>query len=883
MPSETQIDFSGGLNTRHPAHRIGANQVTELQNADLSFGDLRGEFGAKAGAQTAFFYEAGDSWVSSSGFSGDSTILSWPYGTSYSGSTTVSISADVSYFSGSPIAEIKEGVTITIADDVTVTIYDATQGIHGANSFVEYNDDLFIGRSTFDITVESTANSKTLTTENDTNKLQIGDELVNSDYVNDGVYITSIDSSAGTVTINDPATASTSSAQTFSVRSIISKFIDGDTSTSFRVGVNKPKAVISFSQTLNAQNTVRDSKHSDAWFSSTDPIPFQYGISAYDSTGVESTMGTMTDSNVGSIGGSKFDTSNVNTPQTLTVDGVDRYSNTDTNAGRFALYRVGGTSAVTKRLDNLYLDSLLNIVTDEVDDPDGNTDHDIQIKLTQARNNYQYKVKWYSYDQAYKYSNSGSGYNDPYDGTSTSLTGETDYLNPSTNSLTFQLTGSGATHKADFFVFMKFPGETVEREYVCRVLNHDNADVSNANSLDYLDFQRADGLVDVQPIEEDATPVRELEGLIESSNLFYAFKNNRLYISDYGNPNSWPASGYLDFDQNITGLGKLGSELVVFSEYGMYRVFGSDPSLLKKVQIPTTEGVKSGANKTIVPFQNGLIFAGLNGICFYNGQAVSRVTQNILDAFALPNSTASNNHGGYFEDTYYLLGSSGTGYKVDLKTGAKLSRTTMTAGNLFYRGSDNILYSDTGKIGDPTGARSNFTVTTRKFDAGDINEEKIYYSVKLTGENFDGTMNVLVDGTQTDTFSVPLEVGQGVADLDRTFYLASPRQGNGIQVQLSDCSGQINRIVVNFDSYASLSDALFDSVTIKYIGTPTVAVDIDGTNKITATALSAPTGAVGEGKLYFPAMSNGIVPHLRETNNESSGRVLSHQFSATPV
>ena len=202
----------------------------------------------------------------------------------------------------------------------------------------------------------------------------------------------------------------------------------------------------------------------------------------------------------------------------------------------------------------------------------------------------------------------------------------------------------------------------------------------------------------------------------------------------------------------------------------------------------------------------------------------------------------------------------------------------MTAGNLFYRGSENILYADTGKIGDPTGTRSNFTVKTRKFDAGNINEEKVYYSVKLTGESFSGTVNVLVDGTQTDTFSV-----SSVTDLDRTFYLSSPRQGNGIQVQLSNCSGQINRIVVNYDSYASLTDALFDSVTVKYIGTPTVAVDIDGTNKITASALSAPTGAVGEAKLYFPAMSNGVVPHLRETNNESSGRVLSYQYSASPV
>ena len=385
--------------------------------------------------------------------------------------------------------------------------------------------------------------------------------------------------------------------------------------------------------------------------------------------------------------------------------------------------------------------------------------------------------------------------------------------------------------------------------------------------------------MDIQPIEEETTPVRNLNGLIESSNLFYAFKDNRLYVSDYGNPNSWPASGFLDFDQDITGLGTLGSELVVFTEYGMYRVFGTDPSLLKKVQIPTTEGVKNGARKTITKFQSGIFFAGLNGICFYNGQSVRRITQENLNTFSLPDSTASNNHGGYLEDTYYLLGTSGTGYKLDMKGSPILSRTTQNASNLFFRGSDNTLYANTGTISDPSGTRQNFSVTTRKFSGGDINKEKFFYSVSLTAQNFTGTINVLVDGTQTDTFSV----GTEVADLDRTFYLSEARQGNGIQAQLSSCTGQVNRISVNYDDSSSLAEALFSSVKLKYIGTPTVAVTLDGVANIAATTLSASTGVAGEATLYFLTMSTGVVPHLKETNGESAGRVLEYEYVASRI
>ena len=888
MATESQTDFSGGLNTRAPAHLIGANQFTELQNADLSHNDLRGEYGTKSGGETDFYYEAGGSWVSSAGFSGDDVIIPWPSSHSTDGTASVAISSSTNYFTGSPNATIGSNVTITLGAGVTVTFYPLTQGIHGANSYVEYNDDLYITRSSFTITGDSTANSSVITVDTDTNKLQIGDELVNTTYVNTGSYITSINTSNNTVTLNAPAIA-TGSDKTYTVHAIISKYIDGVTTSSYRAGVNTPEPVIEYEKNTSGDyDTGRNGSHSDAWYGSTDPIPFQYGLSEYDETGVESTMAAMTDSNIGTIGGDKFPTAtaDVDNPQYVSVSGVDRYTSTTTTKGRFALYRVGGTSAFIKRCDNLFLDGDLTVATTET--TDGSALNNLTVTLGTAKDAFQYKLKWYCYNQsastAYRYYNSGTGYIYPFDATPGStliraFSGETEYKNSSSGALTFVLEGTSTSHFVDLLIMMKVPGELIEREYICRAITHADTNATTGTGVDYIDFNRADSLVDIQPIEEETTPVKNLTGLIESSNLFYAFKDNRLYVSDYGNPNSWPASGFLDFDQDITGLGTLGSELVVFTEYGMYRVFGTDPSLLKKVQIPTTEGVKNGARKTITKFQSGIFFAGLNGICFYNGQSVSRVTQESLNTFSLPDSTASNNHGGYLEDTYYLLGKTGTGYKMDVKGSAILSRTTQNASNLFFRGSDNTLYGNTGTIGNPTGTRQNFTATSRKFVGGDINKEKIFHSVSLTAQNFTGTINVLVDGTQTDTFSV----GTEVVDLDRTYYLSEGRQGNGVQVQLSSCTGQVNRISVDYDDSSALTSSLFSSVKIKYIGTPTIAVTLDGVANISATTLSAATGVAGEATLYFAAMSTGVVPHLKETNNESAGRVLEYEYKASAV
>ena len=70
---------------------------------------------------------------------------------------------------------------------------------------------------------------------------------------------------------------------------------------------------------------------------------------------------------------------------------------------------------------------------------------------------------------------------------------------------------------------------------------------------------------------------------------------------------------------------------------------------------------------------------------------------------------------------------------------------------------------------------------------------------------------------------------------------------------------------------------------MKYLGTPTVSVSLDGVANISATTLDAPTETIGEATLYFASMSTGLIPHLIETNNEASGRVLGFTYTATGV
>ena len=905
---ETQNQFDGGINTRLPAHQIGANQLTEAVDVDLSHGDLRGQYQMVAGKNREFFYESGDTWVSDEGTQGATTIYDFPVngagtqfvaGTGYTlsnGNLTLTTTQTLNFFRGT----IPNNGEIIIGDGFDLTLYDVTRGIQGANSFVEYSKDLYISRSNFDISGATWSNgATTISTGVETYKIQIGDILSHANLPVD-VVVVDVDDTADTVTLSEATLAAESSGVTVSVKPIISKYVDGDTTTSFRVGAQSPIPVISYSQLLptgvnaSAYNSSRSDATSLNWIPSTIPIPFQYFLSFYDETGNESKI---SDGTSIALGTNTFSTTYRSNPQYINITGITRASATSSRNGRYALYRVGGTSAIIKRCANLYLDTQLTVSVTK-------NGVNLEIEMSGAQTTHKYKIRWYSY------SSSNYDYN-PTNYTN-AVAGETDYKTGATINNTsgadFTLGGNSSNHYVDLQVIMQIPGETIEREYVAQSMTVHNADVSGharsstaatTTGHDFIDFLSADALADVQPIEEDKTPVRGLSDLIESNNIFYAIKDNRVYASEYGNPNNWPEFGYLDFEQPVTGLGRLTGELVVFTEFGVHRVFGSDPLNLRKVQIPTVEGVPNGLKKSIASYQGGVMFASHNGVCFYNGTGIQVISENLLDDFNPPNTTPANNTGGVYDNVYYLLGGTGggNGFKVDFKTGTvRVANTSMKATGLFYRGATSDVGSGNTLYGydetsnnvtldylnpDSSATRGSFSAKTREFTGGDINSEKMFYNASISGTGFNGTVEIIVDGVTTDTFTV-----SGVsssADFHRTFYTATPRTGNGALVRVSNASGVINKIAVASDLKNQLKRMLFTSVNIIYTGTPTVQVFVDGTSKISATALSAPTGNAGEATLYFPAMTTGVVPHLRETGDEASGRVVSFQYSATPT
>ncbi|MGA1465935.1 MAG: hypothetical protein ACO363_09405, partial [Balneolaceae bacterium] len=216
-----------------------------------------------------------------------------------------------------------------------------------------------------------------------------------------------------------------------------------------------------------------------------------------------------------------------------------------------------------------------------------------------------------------------------------------------------------------------------------------------------------------------------LKFLKESNNFFFAVgtestpdarygsstnkADSFLFVSEYNNPRSWPLTGYVEFDGPITGLAPYQGELIVWTASGTYRVTGSRYDQMRKSKLATTEGMPEGHHRSIAQVNRYLVWVSQSGICLYNGESVLNITRSRFSQFSLAGSSI---HAGQFEDVYYVVDSSETGYAVDFAMeGFPIVQIDLTEGDttnpqnangdvlppvLVYRPSVNKLYSRRG-------------------------------------------------------------------------------------------------------------------------------------------------------------------------------------------
>jgi len=1032
MALDRQIDFTGGLNTRIPAHKLPENMVQSATNVDFSHGDIRPDIGIGGdGGGKEFYYEKGATWVSNEGIGG---TTDYPITVIETGVTSPTVTANTTQL-GNPLVIKETGtyqiqsaplvttvntttnvittnpahgltdvnpnaivrftttgtlptgllvdtdyyvlttpstttLTVSLANEASivnitttgsgthylnaasVTINNTQFNLGSVSSFAEYSDDLYMGRDTFQITATTiTSGSKNVTlTLLDATRVILSDNLTGAGIAKNST-IDIIDPATGVVTLDKPATAS-GSAVIVTVNTTPVRLMDGIINKVYPIEIPEPKPLDVSVSHLGDSNASRAEGHSVKWVTTNFPIPLQWGIARFDdASGAEAGISALT-SITDSL--ANIDPARNNVPALVKYQ-IDSYDTNSALYGKFALYRVGGTSTVIKKVQNLFLTSQRDGTPCSVDVAQGGTTTNAEVQVAGLPDGAEWKVRWHGYGstgnrRSYKsggissitvtngggsytasplvavdapgttggktatayavivgnvvknivVTEKGSGYetaptvtidNSDAGGSglvgtavveTTAYKGETTYF--SDVSTVHKLYGSSASHAVDLHFVLKFTSDDINpvtgapysddsREYLFASSNLVGSVVLGDDGLgthlgcgSIIDFTPPRALIQIEPINDPVSIPYNLKYLTEFNNFFMGAVEKRLHISNYAKPNNYAIDGYLDFDAQITGIVSRGGEAAVFTELGLFRVYGSAHNEMRKVQVPTVHGVPVGGEKTIAKLKDSVMYVSHAGICYFDGRSVTVLTDKVIQAFEPPSATASENVAGVFDDTYYLLTSGRNGWKVDMKEQPRICRSTDRATNLHYRGVDNKLYSEAGYQGGSS-TPNKFSFETRDFTGGNITAEKAYYTVYVTGSDFSGTINIKCDGVLVDTYNYP----SAVAEFNRALSIPTAKVANRASIEFVNCTGKIASVSIKYDNLAEQQKKRFNSITLTYTGTPTVTVKVDSVTKISAVTLIDPgTGNTGTSILYFPAMTEGHLPHITTDETETS-------------
>jgi len=124
-----------------------------------------------------------------------------------------------------------------------------------------------------------------------------------------------------------------------------------------------------------------------------------------------------------------------------------------------------------------------------------------------------------------------------------------------------------------------------------------------------------------------------LKYLTEGGGIFFGVVGSRLYFSrPGGNPNYWTPTDYLEFNLDITGIGITPNGLAVFTKTQTFLVVGNSNTTFRSYLISGSLGCTN--HKTIVQFNNSLLFISLDGVCSLVGSKVTVISKFKLGKIA---------------------------------------------------------------------------------------------------------------------------------------------------------------------------------------------------------------------------------------------------------
>ena len=344
---------------------------------------------------------------------------------------------------------------------------------------------------------------------------------------------------------------------------------------------------------------------------------------------------------------------------------------------------------------------------------------------------------------------------------------------------------------------------------------------------------------------ENLPPPSGLQYLTEAYAMLFGALGSKLYYSKIGQPQAWPATYFIDFAENITGIGAVSNGLLVFTKYKTYIIVGSNPDAFSKYTLSSSQGCI--AHSTISYVDNSLIWVSTDGICTSNGGAISVISMEKLGKLSFLEVYSA----AVLDSVYYLsyrhpLGDKIMAYDFRYNT---IVRELDSSGKHIYSALDNLYQADTGLL-QRLLADADLTMSYKspRFDE-DSTLPKLYDNVQIScgkATNKSGTVKVFVDGDLVDTVTL-----SGSLDVNYLEALSAKFAfGNYIEFEVA---GDIEVLELKYDAFTRYniigSPAFFRTANFPEVvavnGNSVIAMDEVGSYKTPVIPID-----IGNNKLF---------------------------------
>lgn len=215
-----------------------------------------------------------------------------------------------------------------------------------------------------------------------------------------------------------------------------------------------------------------------------------------------------------------------------------------------------------------------------------------------------------------------------------------------------------------------------------------------------------------------------LRYLTVSNVMMFGTLNDKLYYTEVAKPYVWDRLNFIDFEEEITGIGDTPNGLLVFTKHKTYIVTGTSPTTFSKYLL--SAGVGCILHKSVQTLANTLIWLSAEGLCASNGGAVQILTRDKLNTLRLNTPRCS----AVLDDVYYLSHLNGT-FIADFRFG--LVFREMSGVFLGLCSSDDKLYGveQGDKLVELFGSENNTTLhyISPNYPDGSMSNIKIYKNI----------------------------------------------------------------------------------------------------------------------------------------------------------